>query len=135
VSPEEPQGAAEFAAAHDLPARAFAPQVWGAYLGWRLWPRYSVMVGPIIEIHPQTVWADYLAIAAGRDGWDSLLGRYAVDLLVLDAKDQARLVGLARGSSQWIELYADRQAAIFQRTGAGSERRQNRETGTVDERR
>jgi hypothetical protein len=115
VSAEEPERAAAFLEAHDLPSRMFAPQVWGAYLGWRLWPRYASMVGPIIEIHPASVWTDYLRIASGGAGWDTLLDAYGVDLLVLDAKEQARLVDLLRVSGTWAELYADGQATIFRR--------------------
>ncbi|MBI4491461.1 MAG: hypothetical protein HY690_01555 [Chloroflexi bacterium] len=116
VAPGEPQGAAAFLLAQQLPARMLNHQGWGGYLDWRLWPRYQTMVDGRIEIHPPSVWQDYLYISFGHATWQERLDHYGIDLLVLSKEHQGELVTLAGASPRWRLVYDDQQAAVFVRT-------------------
>ncbi len=72
--------------------RFFSMPEWGGYLIWRHFPRARVMVDGRVELFPTEVWADYLTIANLGQGWQELLKTYQVDYLVLNRRQQSRLI-------------------------------------------
>ncbi|MBI4497512.1 MAG: hypothetical protein HY689_06415 [Chloroflexi bacterium] len=116
IALEEPQAAASFLLSQPLPPRILSAQHWGAYLTWRLWPRYHTLLDGRIEIYPADVWRDYAAIHFGQASWQERIDRYAVDLLVLSKAYQPDLIALVSASSRWQQLYADDLAVIFGRS-------------------
>lgn len=95
--------------------RLFVYQPWSGYAAWRLWPQLQPMTDVRIEAHPTTVWAEYLAVSAGQDGWEAILARYDVDVLLLERRQQAALAAEAARSARWSLHYQDGDALVFAR--------------------
>jgi hypothetical protein len=92
-----------YLATHAPTGRLFSRFEWGEYLSWAGAPRFSVFLDGRIEIYPDAVWQDYLALRAAQPGWQEVLERYGVDYLVLDAQDegQAPLRQAVAASPAW----------------------------------
>ena len=79
-------------------------QPWGSWFEYAL-PSDTVFVDSRIELFPSSVWEEYVAVRAGRVGWQDTLDRYGVDAIAFDPTDWpladaiARDAGLARGVS------------------------------------
>jgi hypothetical protein len=85
---------------------------WGEYLGWALQPDgYRVFMDGRIEIIPDKVWDEYIALFNGRGDWQEILDKYGVSILVLDAGDPDsgrapdNLFNLAAKSRRWMKVY------------------------------
>jgi hypothetical protein len=46
-------------------------------------PSSTVFVDPRIELFPDHVWNDYFEVSEGREGWDKVLARWDVDVVIL----------------------------------------------------
>jgi hypothetical protein len=102
----------------DLPAgdhRIFSRFEWGEYLGWRVAPHSRIFMDGRIEIYPDNVWADYLAVTTAGGGWQSILDRYDVDCLVLDNTYHENLIAEVRRSGQWCVVKEVGKAIVFER--------------------
>jgi hypothetical protein len=97
---------------------------WGEYLGWALQPDgYRVFMDGRIEIIPDKVWDEYMALFNGRGDWQGILDKYGVSILVLDAGDPDsgrapdNLFNLASKSRRWMKVYEtdDRGIVVFVR--------------------
>jgi hypothetical protein len=64
-----------------------------------------------IEIIPDNVWEEYMALFNGRGNWQEILDKYGVSILVLDAGDADtgrapdNLFNLAAKSRRWRKVY------------------------------
>ena len=94
-------------------ARVFQHQVFASYQIWAC-PRLRVFVDTRLELYPQEIWDDYLAVEQARFDWDAILRRYEIDYLFLSTFYQPHLIRAARASASWEEIYADDVAVIFQ---------------------
>ena len=110
-----PVQAVDFLAAHDLGSRVFNQHPWGAYLDWRLWPRYQPLIDSAVEQHPDTVWFDIMKLNIGHASFQELLDRYAVDTLLLSLDEQRHLIEVIRESPRWHQVYQDDLAVIYVR--------------------
>src|SRR5262249_40264353 len=102
--------------------RVFSKLEWGEYLGWTLAPDgYTIFMDGRMELYPDEVWHEYMALMHGR--WDCLdiLDRYEVDFLVLDAnypQHRDHLLPLVRKSGKWKEdPFRSGNAMVFVRGG------------------
>jgi len=97
--------------------RIFCRFEWGEYLGWALEPAgYRIFMDGRIEIIPDNVWADYLALTHGRGDWQKILDKYRVGILVLDDSypdHHNDLIPLVRKSHRWAEAYGEGSAVVF----------------------
>lgn len=100
-----------------LNGRVFHQMESGGYLAWRLWPEVQVFIDSRIELYPGGVWEDYLQISAGRPGYQELLDRYEVQVLVLNRSFQGGLVAQVRDSAVWEWVYENAQedTVVFRR--------------------
>lgn len=92
--------------------RLFHPQRWGSWLELAA-PGARTFVDSRIELFPDDVWADYDAVMAGADGWEAVLERRGIDLVLLGPGDDARAARLARAG--WAERYAGADGRVFGR--------------------
>jgi hypothetical protein len=95
-------------AVHSQGNRIFCRFEWGEYLSWALEPAgYRIFADGRIEIIPDNIWVDYLAVTQGRGDWQKILDKYGVTILVLDDDPDSHdpLIPLVRGSGQWVEVY------------------------------
>jgi hypothetical protein len=96
--------------------RIFTRFAWGEYLGWTLYPRGSVFMDGRIEIFPDEVWQQYVAITQGRADWEELLDQYQVDCLLLDSSGyDGQLLALVENSDRWYEVFRQGNAVLFLR--------------------
>jgi hypothetical protein len=106
--------------------RVFSRFEWGEYLGWAGAPRFPVFMDGRVEIVPDDVWAQYVQISRGREGWQEVLDAWKVDFLVLDAAYHAEsgLLGRVRQSPHWQQTQrVGGDVLVFERTGALTRRR------------
>ena len=77
--------------------RLLAPQPWSSWFEYRF-PEATVAVDSRIELFPPEVWRDYLAVVNGGSGWEDILRRWEVSVVVApdgaDGPLGERLVGI-----------------------------------------
>ncbi|MGH7223363.1 MAG: hypothetical protein ACRELF_09050, partial [Gemmataceae bacterium] len=96
--------------------RIFTRFAWGEYLGWSLAPNYTVFMDGRIEIIPEEVWRQYVAVTRGRADWETILSHYEVDYLLLDTSGYHHdLLPFVQRSPIWRELDRRGDAVLFAR--------------------
>ncbi len=115
ISTETPIQATEALLKDAPPGRVFNSMSFGSYLIWAAFPRYQVFVDSRIELFPEKIWLDYLAISNAEGGWEASLKNYGVNTLMLSPQDQPALIDAASRSSAWQMVYQDPTATIFTR--------------------
>jgi len=91
----------------------FCPDWWGGYLIYRLYPERAVVIDDRHDLYGESFLRDYLKTIEGRPGWDGLLDRSEVDVVLMPIASP--LTALLRQSSQWSVVYEDRVAVLFHR--------------------
>lgn len=110
---DAPAGVTRAVLAEEAPgANLFHPQRWGSWLEYAV-PAARTFVDSRIELFPDEVWADYDAVLAGDDGWADVLERRAIDLVLVDAADEALAARLT--AAGWQERYAGPDGWLFAR--------------------
>ncbi len=101
----------------DPKSRVYSSFEWGEYLSWSLSPDGgTVFMDGRIEIYPDRVFAEHLAVSLGRADWQDTLNRYQVTALVLNTRYHAALLSLVRhASSGWDEVLQVEDAVLFLR--------------------
>jgi hypothetical protein len=92
----------------------FNPQHWGDWLVLKV-PGIQPFVTSNIHLTPPHVWADYLRISEGKPGWQRVLDRYNVRMLVLDKVAQLDLTTAMKQTTGWSLVYEDERAIVYRR--------------------
>jgi hypothetical protein len=92
----------------------FTMPEWGGYVSWRLAPRTRSFVDGRIELPPASLWDEYVAIASGQPGWETLLQQWELDYLLLSRERHTQLATSAQGVG-WQVLYADAEMLLLAR--------------------
>ncbi len=92
--------------------RLLVPQPWASWFEFAT-PDLTVAVDSRIELFPNDVWADYLTVTQGADGWQDVLAAWAPTLVI--AADDAFVARLA--AAGWTELYADDDGTVMRAPG------------------
>jgi hypothetical protein len=79
--------------------RLFNPQPWGSWFEFAL-PDLPVALDSRIELFDVDTWDDYDDVASGRDGWQAVLERWGVTMVVVSPGDDAFGARLAAASWQ-----------------------------------
>ena len=95
--------------------RLFAPMPWASWFELET-PRNPVLIDPRIEIFPRSVFDDDETIILGREGWQRVLERRRIDVVVVDPAEEGELFPLISIDPGWRRVYADGSGAIFVRT-------------------
>ena len=74
--------------------RLLVPQPWASWFEFAT-PDLPVAVDSRIELFPNEVWADYLTVTQGGDGWEEVLDAWAPTLVI--AADDAFVARLGGG--------------------------------------
>lgn len=96
----------------EQPSRVYSLAEWGGYLTWRLYPPTTIFVDGRIPMYPISVWDDYLTIALAEPGWDTLIGEYKIDTLVL-SKERHGAIILAARQAGWQVAAEDNASLIL----------------------
>jgi hypothetical protein len=97
----------------DRPRRLFHTEAYGSYLIWQA-PEQPVFIDTRIELYPIEQWRDYINLGQGNNA-TTLLQKYAIDGLLLDAERQKGLIEAIRREGGWIERYKDKHTLYFTR--------------------
>lgn len=99
---------------------------WGGFLLWALYPDYRVFVDGRTDLYDDAFLRDYLKVVMARPGWEEVLERYGVNLIVIE-RDSVLATVLAltpapsptkgEGRGDWRLAYSDDQAVVFVREG------------------
>ncbi|MFL5777251.1 MAG: hypothetical protein ACJ76W_13335 [Chloroflexota bacterium] len=88
----------------------FNPQPWGSWFEFSF-PDLAVGIDSRIEVFPPDVWDDYEHVTSGVDGWQQILERWGVTLIVVPAGDDAFHERLTKAG--WSELFADGDGSLL----------------------
>jgi hypothetical protein len=92
----------------------FNAQLWGSWLEYAL-PDHPVVADSRIEVIPDRVWSDYLAVSAGSDGWEETLAGWGIRVVAVRFDQQHGLVRAMRASADWSEVLTTDDGAVFVR--------------------
>ena len=104
------------AAASAVPAgtHVFASEVYGSWMEFSA-PQLPVFVDPRIELFPNDVWSDYFAVSEGRAGWDKILARWDVPIVILHPAWAGGLLGVISHDPHWRLLARSSEGAVYTR--------------------
>lgn len=88
-------------------------QPWGSWFEFAL-PDDRVFVDSRIELFSAAVWEEYNDVRLARGAWTSILGRYDVGAVVVDAENVALLPRM-RGQPGWTLVHENEDGAVFVR--------------------
>jgi hypothetical protein len=96
--------------------RLFNEVGYGSYLVWAI-PEKPVFIDPRMELFPEQIWIDYVAVSEGRDAVQTL-DRYGVDWVLLSRRFQPRLSSELGASGRWVSEYVDQEAELWRNAPA-----------------
>jgi hypothetical protein len=106
-----PSGAADYLDAHKSRGAVFAPDSWGGYLIYRLYPQIRVAVDDRHDFYGEEFLKSYLQTMHVEPGWENFLQLYPVQYVLLP-KDSA-LANILAETPSWQPIYTDDVAVIF----------------------
>jgi hypothetical protein len=96
----------------DADDRMFNPQLWGSWFEFSL-PGHPVFVDSRIEVFPGSVWREYDLVSGGVQGWQAVLDRWHISVVVANRKQQSELIPRMRQAPRWRLVYEDRDGLVF----------------------
>lgn len=90
----------------------YCPQWWSDWLV-RSSPGMRPTMTMNMHLAPRQVWLDYRRTGAAHASWPNLLGRYAVEHVILDKRQFVELTQALRSDTGWKVLYEDERAILF----------------------
>lgn len=114
----QPVKAVEFIRANDITGRMFNSLHFGGYLIHRLHGRLPVFIDGRTDMYGDKFFAEYLDLNFGRDGWDSLMQKYHIDLVI--TTPDAQIGKMVRLQGSFALVYRDRASVILLRRNAAN---------------
>jgi hypothetical protein len=105
-----PDQAVNWIRANQPPGRMFNSYNWGGYLDWTL-PDYQVFVDGRTDLYDDELLNEYLRVAVGENGWETILNDYRVNLVLIERG--TGLVGQLEYSGEWVKSYRDEKSVVF----------------------
>jgi hypothetical protein len=96
--------------------RVFDPELWGSWLEFRF-PQNTVFDDSRIEVFSPSVWSQYDGVSAAAEGWQGVLDRWHVRVVVASRRQQGRLIAAMRSDPGWRLVHEDADGLVFVRTG------------------
>ncbi len=106
-----PSRAVDYFESHNLQGPVFAPDSWGGYLIYRLYPQIRVAVDDRHDFYGEQFLKSYLKMMHVEPGWENFLQQYPVQY-VLVPKDSA-LANILAEMPHWQPIYSDEVAIVF----------------------
>jgi len=110
----DPVGATAFLVQNQARGRIFNEYNWGGYLIW-MDPHLKVFVDGRTDLYGDEILGEWIKINQAAPGWQDLLKKWQVDWVMIDP---ARPLAGQLSAHDWLEVYRDGQAVIFQARGA-----------------
>jgi hypothetical protein len=108
-----PARAVRFVRENNPPGPLFNNYDWGGYIIWKLWPDYPVFIDGRTDLYDGPFIREYIDAVGGGEEWESLLDRYGVNLVFIEAGSP--LATFLAEEPGWRQIYLDEQAALFSR--------------------
>ncbi len=116
VSADTPVAATQWLSEHpNLPGPLWSDSTFSSYLIFALPSRAVWMDSRFEMVYTPTELARYLAVANGEPGWDGILDRSGINLMMVSVKGEPVLLQGLSTSDQWCKQYQDAIAAIYAR--------------------
>ncbi len=112
---DEPSGVVEFLKSSGYQGKMLNTMSWGAYLSWHLDPRVKVFIDGRMEVFPEKVWQDFVAIGRLSGDWQAKLDEYEIEWVVWNERRSNVLPAALDASRSWRRVYSDGLAAVFVR--------------------
>ncbi len=93
----------------------FAPDSWGGYLIYRLYPRNRVFVDDRHDLYGEAFLKDYLKAIRLTPDWDVFFKEKKVNWALLPT--ESSLANMLEETSQWDVVYRDGTAVLLERKG------------------
>jgi len=108
-----PVQASEVILQREIHEPIFAPDVWGGYLIYRLYPQTKVFVDDRHDLYGADFLKDYLKAIRLTPDWDKFLNERRVNWVLVPA--ESALANMLEETSQWSVAYRDGTAVLFKR--------------------
>ena len=106
-----PVEAVNFIKSTRLPGKLFNSYNWGGYLLWEL-PGYPVFIDGRTDLYDDELVDEWLRVVRAEQGWDELLDRWEVRLVLVEPGTPVVDRLAAAG---WVRLYQDEIAGVYGR--------------------
>ncbi|MGH9039270.1 MAG: hypothetical protein ACRDZ3_03480, partial [Acidimicrobiia bacterium] len=94
----------------------FTSDAWAAYLIHEYWPDQHVFIDDRYDMYPVELSAEYFRVSGAEEGWDEILDRRGIDVVVFRVdKPLAQVLDAHPG---WVPVHRDKLAAVWSRKGA-----------------
>ena len=104
----------DYLQAHPGQNAVLAPDYWGGYLIYRLYPQVKVVIDDRHDFYGDQFLKSYLKLMHAEPGWQDFLEQYPVRYVVVPVESApANLLAESRG---WQRVYGDNVAVIFANT-------------------
>lgn len=110
-----------------LGRRLLSTDRWGGYLIARWWPRQRVFVDDRYDMYPTRFVADYIRVFDVDPGWDAVLRRYDIEVVVWNRKHP--LVEVLERDPAWQRLHRDDVAVVYVRRPGPDDVKAGSDTG------
>jgi hypothetical protein len=98
-----------------LGSNVFASQVFASWMEFSA-PSDRVLVDSRIELFPDAVWLQYLAVSDGRQGWQATLDAWNVRALVLDPGQASGLLQVIGSDGGWRRVLKTDDGSVYVRS-------------------
>lgn len=95
--------------------RVFNAQQWGSWLNLAL-PENPIFIDSRLELFPAEVLDDNLYVSIGRQGWQDILDRWRVDVVLASKEQDDLLLPLIKKDPGWWLVFENGSGAIFERS-------------------
>ncbi|MGQ9583985.1 MAG: hypothetical protein ACUVXG_01120 [Anaerolineae bacterium] len=112
-----PVQAAQFLLQERPAGALFNSYNWGGYLIWSLYPAYQVYVDGRTDLYDDTLLQEYLQVAQLQAGWEEVLERRGVRLVLVESGQP--LAAFLAQREGWSVLYQDGLAVVLARQLGG----------------
>jgi hypothetical protein len=110
-----PVAAVDYLANHNLVSPILAPDTWGGYLIYRLYPKVQVVLDDRHDLYGEEFFKSYLKLVHVEPGWEDFLRKYP-SRCVLVPRESA-LADRLSSVEKWKTVYSDDVAIAFVRIG------------------
>ncbi len=100
-------------------SHAFVSQLFASWSEYSA-PGLPVGVDSRIELFPEEVWNDYYLVSAGREGWQDVLSRWDVQVLILQPDQASGLLAVLPAHPEWAPVARNEEGAVFVRSASVS---------------
>jgi hypothetical protein len=113
-----PVSAADYLESYHVPGPIFAPDYWGGYFIYRLYPQVKVAIDDRHDFYGDEFLKSYLKTVHVEPGWEDFINQHEIHAIVVP-KDSA-LANILLESPHWQPIYGDDVAVVFTHAAAST---------------